>query len=355
MQATAEPRLLVPAPGEYTAPVGGERHRQDLAGVSFEPRRLLPGVDVPEPRRAVPAPGEDAVAVGGERQGKDPVGVAQLHDQPRAVARVLRIAGSHEERGSDHGGEQPCSHRLAAFLRGRDILERSASRSVRVSPPTAPDSTGVPRTRYPSRVSPRAPLLLLLLAAACKSPPPPVPATAGASVVALALRTRPDREVRTGRPVQAYFVKLAEGTDAAKQPVLLRSNFTEGGVMYLLDAEPGRYAAVACYGRGEGREWTAYFPEDLILASAKDVPEGKAVLLGSFEMDLRPITTTGDEAQHHYFQLLWPNWNEKSPALKLFVRDNHAWGGPWLDEHDETEIVARMKRDLGAAWASRFE
>ncbi len=202
-------------------------------------------------------------------------------------------------------------------------------------------------------MAPRAPLLLALVAA-CKATPPPAPAGPATSVVAIALRTDADRDAHRGRPRQAYFVKLADDSDPMRQPELLRSDYTCDGIMVLLNAAPGRYAAVACYGKGE-QDWTAYFPESLIRATEKQVPEGKAVLLGSFGVTLRSISTTGDAAQRHYMRVLWPDWERKHAALKAFTRDNHAWGGPWTDEGDATDVAARLKEKLGAAWASRFE
>ncbi|MFI5402721.1 MAG: hypothetical protein ACHQ1G_07285, partial [Planctomycetota bacterium] len=172
---------------------------------------------------------------------------------------------------------------------------------------------------------------------------------------AVALLTEAQSPAHRGRPTTVFFVKLAEDSDPAHQPVLLRSNYKEDNVHYLLDAAPGRYAVVACIGKGEGPSWTAYFPESLIVASAKDVPEGKAVLLGSFKVDLRSVTTTGDAAQHHYLGVLSPHFAKQSAALRLFTKEEHAWGGPWLDMGDEADVRARMKKSLGPDWASRFE
>lgn len=200
-------------------------------------------------------------------------------------------------------------------------------------------------------MAPRAPLLLLL--AACASTPPPAPAGPASCVVAVALATRADREPHEGRPRTAYFVKLGEGGDAAAQPVLLRSDYEKDGILYLMNAAPGRYAAVACYGKGMDRQWTAYFPEDMIRATEREVPEGKAVLLGSYDVDLRSIATEGDAAQQHYLRVIHPGWATRSAALKLFTRDEHAWGGPW-HEGDARAALARMKERLGAAWAGRF-
>jgi hypothetical protein len=202
-------------------------------------------------------------------------------------------------------------------------------------------------------VAPRAPLLLLLGIAACATAPP-APTGEGTSVVAIALFTRPDRDVHAGTPKTVYFVKLAAEGDLTAQPTLLMSDFEADGVLYLMNAAPGRYAAVACYGKGPSRHWTAYFPEDLIRKTDRNVPAGRAVLLGSYEMDLRPITTTGDTAQWHYLHTLFPNWQTRSEALRLFTKDDHAWGGPWIDLGDEADVEKRMRKRLGTAWAGRF-
>jgi hypothetical protein len=150
-------------------------------------------------------------------------------------------------------------------------------------------------------------------------------------------------------------VKLADGANSLSQPVLLRSDYEADGVLYLTNAAPGRYAAVACYGKGQSRQWTAYFPEDLIRATEREVPEGKAVLLGSYDVSLRSISTKGDAAQQHYLRAIFPEWDKKSAALKLFAKDMHAWGGPWIAARDTSGTLARMKERLGPAWAGRFE
>jgi hypothetical protein len=93
----------------------------------------------------------------------------------------------------------------------------------------------------------------------------------------------------------------------------------------------------------------------MIRATEKQVPEGTAVLLGSFDMDLRSITTSSDAAQQHYFGVIHPGWATKKAALKPFLRDMHAWGGPWRDIGDEEEVLARMRKRLGSAWSGHFK
>jgi hypothetical protein len=203
-------------------------------------------------------------------------------------------------------------------------------------------------------VTPRLPLLLALLAA-CQGAGPPAPAAPETSVVALAITATSPRKTQGGTAQVVYFVRLAEDVDAARAPELLRSNYTSGGIAYLLDAAPGRYAAVGCFAERDGYHWTGYFPEGLIRATEREVAAGTAVLLGSYDAELRPMSTTGDQAQHHYLKIISPEWEQRSQALKLFTRDEHAWIANWRETGDRDEILARMKKRLGPDWSGRFD
>jgi hypothetical protein len=204
-------------------------------------------------------------------------------------------------------------------------------------------------------VVPRAPLLLLAATlGACRGTRPPAPTTPESAAVAIALSTRPDRDAHAGRPTLAYFVRLADGADAARASTILRSNYYANGIAYLLDAAPGRYVAVACHARHDGHEWTAYFPESLIRATEREVPPGKAVFLGDFDASLRSISMPGDPAQEHYLRVISPKWQKRDAALKLFTRDEHAWVAAWHAARDVAGPEERMRKELGAAWADRF-
>jgi len=195
----------------------------------------------------------------------------------------------------------------------------------------------------------------LALLAACKSAPVPEPSSADTCVVAVAVRTNPDRDVHRARPQAVYFVRCEGDVDVTRLPEVIRSDYYADGVYALLNAAPGRYAVVGCYARGNGREWNAYFAATLIRASEKEAAPGQAVVLGSFDVDLRSISTSGDEAQEHYLQVIAPTWNRRTTALKLFTRDEHAWGTTWRDRGDEGPILARLRKRLGPAWAGRFD
>jgi len=204
-------------------------------------------------------------------------------------------------------------------------------------------------------ISPRALLLPALLAAGCAGTPPPAPTAPDTCVVAVALRTNPERDAHRGRPQAVYFVRAEEDVDIARLPEVVPSDYYADGVYALLNAAPGRYAVVGCHARGDGREWNAYFAESLIRASEQEVGPGEAVVLGSFDIDLKSISTEGDAAQEHYLRVISPSWQRRATALKLFTRDEHAWGKRWRDRGDAAEVRARLRDRLGPPLAGRFD
>ena len=71
--------------------------------------------------------------------------------------------------------------------------------------------------------------------------PPPVEAPAGARAALIAIKVVP-RSLETRL---VYFVRVEEGGDPLSGQVLIPSNYFEDGYVYLLNATPGHYAAVA--------------------------------------------------------------------------------------------------------------
>jgi len=79
------------------------------------------------------------------------------------------------------------------------------------------------------------------LALACAGPPPPVQAPANESAALIAIKVALDKEGETER---LYFVRLEDG-ETVIQDEVVSSNYFEDGYVYLLNAKPGRYVAVA--------------------------------------------------------------------------------------------------------------
>ena len=66
------------------------------------------------------------------------------------------------------------------------------------------------------------------------------------SAIGIQIETLAPMGIFTGKPHRVYFVKLDNAGDF-KQNQVIPSNFAKQGRIYLLHAEPGKYAAVAAF------------------------------------------------------------------------------------------------------------
>jgi hypothetical protein len=115
-----------------------------------------------------------------------------------------------------------------------------------------------------------------------------------------------------------YFVRVGEGADPFAQAELIESNLVYGDYAYLLNAGPGRYAAVAAmawHKTGEndsfGNEMMGYhiiyFPKEMIERSMVSVGPDGAGFMGDFWVAQPPfgeMPEVVDEAQSHYHRIL---------------------------------------------------
>ena len=121
-----------------------------------------------------------------------------------------------------------------------------------------------------------------------------------------------------------YFVLLG-GTDRVRGHFpRLRSNFRRGDRFYLLNAPPGRYAAVAASKRDPGPVdgpssplspntfHTTYFGEAMIRKTIAEVDPGGFAFMGTFSVRKDFDFYAGDETQVHYRSLIEPTL--KDPA-----------------------------------------
>lgn len=168
--------------------------------------------------------------------------------------------------------------------------------------------------------------LLPLLAGACTTA---VPAPAGSESAALGItvesRSEPGRATSAADAV--YFVRLESGTELGRTRKVLRSNFSKGDRVYLLNAKPGRYAVVAASetvlreaSRRDGdsdrfrtvetldnfRVFTSYFDTPLIQGTEVEVAPGAFAVLGRFLVQVRGAIEDGDALQVHFHRVVDP-------------------------------------------------
>jgi hypothetical protein len=128
----------------------------------------------------------------------------------------------------------------------------------------------------------RALLACLLFTAACRplklKSLPREPTSERHGIVAFTAVLEYGRSSTLAR--DARFARLGP-KDALEEP-FLRANYENDGVVYLVDAPPGRYAPVsAMFLRGGLKTWVK-FDESLTKRSAQEVPAGEAVYLGNY-------------------------------------------------------------------------
>ncbi len=153
-------------------------------------------------------------------------------------------------------------------------------------------------------------LLLLSTVAEAKRPPLPQPDPARGSIGLTAQFIAP-AGFKGATADQIYFVRL----DDVKAPFggkhLIRSNYYKKKQVYLLNAKPGRYVAVAARLRGApGLKFDAFFSMETITTMEVTVVSGKLVFMGDFLLNTsytRKRWRDADSAQVHYFRQILPD------------------------------------------------
>ena len=102
----------------------------------------------------------------------------------------------------------------------------------------------------------------------------------------------------------AYFVRLDEKEDILKQDRVIISTNLKYGHIYLLNAQPGRYAIVAAmFPRG-----IYLLPKRLVEQTVTTVAPGTVGYLGEYEVETSYLGPDGgdDDVEQYYFKLLGP-------------------------------------------------
>ncbi len=161
--------------------------------------------------------------------------------------------------------------------------------------------------------------------------PPEKPAGNKSSVLGVSLQTQWGFPGIAENPDAVYFIRLG-GTDRVKGYFpLLRSNFRQANQYYLLNAPPGRYAAVAASRMntvpitqvnymglfGPSQFFTTYFPEPMIRQTIVEVTPGGFAFMGIYSVRKDVDIYSGDETQAHYRGLIEPTL--KDPYFPLQV------------------------------------
>lgn len=162
------------------------------------------------------------------------------------------------------------------------------------------------------RLAQAAAVLLLLAGCASQPVPVPPPATPHSAGLGMALKVRVSG-LASYRADGAFFVRrCAADAGAACTERLVASNYGKDGRLYLLNAEPGEYRAVAAAFRsgapGDRSLYFAYFPAAMREAATVRVDPGQLAYAGSYRLAASIGLCPGqaEPAQLQYAEMLEP-------------------------------------------------
>lgn len=183
----------------------------------------------------------------------------------------------------------------------------------------------------------------------CATLPPPQPLDSARAVIGISVKTRQPIKVVSHKPQMMYFIKVDKEEDLYTQGNFIRSDYSKGGQVYLLNAEPGRYAAVGCYMKGGGIKWveyTTFFPEELIKLTEVAVAPGTIAFMGEYVVDQSVGLKDADDCQLHYLQLIAPGALtgpiESGVLAAILGHGDYYYKGSIHEEHCDREAEIRF-------------
>ena len=222
-------------------------------------------------------------------------------------------------------------------------------------------------------------IAIAVLSACAGQLPAPTPQDGASAGIGILVKTRAPIKLFSAKVDSVMFVRL-EGNDRSQyistQPIA--SNYNKDGYIYLLNAPPGRYAAVATFrsqasaptapAGGGGvtvtvnpgdTDYTTYFSRDLVKATEVTVEPGRIVFMGEFIVDTSTKFENADDVQSHYFRLISPGVEDRNKFLGLMSGDYHYTGTLYkVNQNEEVRerFLATTKENLGeAGWFSEVD
>ncbi len=199
------------------------------------------------------------------------------------------------------------------------------------------------------------PALLLGLFGACKGVPVPPPSGAENALLGIQVRIVSFETGKTFYPNRVWFARIEKGTESTQ---VFESSYARGQTVYLLNAAPGRYAAVAVGELVDGKTDFTYLPKECIRATEVTVEAGKSAFAGMLAAKRRVGLADRDESMAHYSGLVNPLPARESALSILFARyRNHHVFDFTVDRSPERtgRFHAEAEKHLAkAGWGDRL-
>ncbi len=232
------------------------------------------------------------------------------------------------------------------------------------------------RLRLVSRLSILPVASILFLSLACASTPPPARESPDSSVVGASVGIA--QIIGHKNADYVIFVRLDEAGEMTLRADPMPSNFASGGYVFLFNALPGRYAAVAAGYFVESSQSTStsvgggvsvgggatfqsthnvYLPRELVEKTVVSVGAGDWVFAGEIAVD-RKEWQEADELQRHYLDVVAPGYHEMNLFEKAFGAGRHDPGVETrFDAGNESlvEFMETSREIAGSEWADTLQ
>lgn len=160
------------------------------------------------------------------------------------------------------------------------------------------------------------------------------------SIIGISVRTI-TLSIFKNRPEVIYFVKIEDDTENNLGIKIIPTNYARGDYAYLINAAPGKYAAVASLFTQTDNSYNTFYDAAAIQASIIEVGPNQIVYAGALIIEnqmknlYQNIEQNGDRSQLHYYNL-----------LKSFMYGTNYCGALIKKEKnpgDEAEFLKRTK------------
>lgn len=168
-------------------------------------------------------------------------------------------------------------------------------------------------------------IVLAILITSCATLPPQNPINEKSSIIGISLEIK--RTLFPPTPYKVFFIKLNETENSyLSNNEIIESNYYKDGRYYLLNAEPGRYIAIAAFEKQVSTNNSPYksststtyhvfyLPIDVIQLTDVKIQRGDVVFMGNYivewPFELNYGIDNPDKAQYYYCKRLQPNQAE---------------------------------------------
>lgn len=136
-----------------------------------------------------------------------------------------------------------------------------------------------------------------------------IPENKDSSIIGISIRTI-TLTIFKNNPEVVYFVKLDEKDENNLGNKIIPSNFVRGDYAYLINAKPGKYAAIGSYFTQTENSYNTFYDANIIQNTVIDVGPNQIVFAGRLVIEnqmknlYQNIEQNGDKAQLYYYNLL---------------------------------------------------